>query len=101
MTPPPQQGVTTSSPMFSVGGYNGGHPNNDPYGMHDEESLNWHQKAGYHGMMPLGAYSRGGYDDDPALSNPMGPDFQFAQAASPTLGTVGSAVKQGVMDPFA
>src|SRR6516165_7110692 len=37
-----------------------------PHTMHDEESLNWHQRAGYHGMMPLGGYAG-------VAANPMGP----------------------------
>jgi hypothetical protein len=79
--------------------------------MHDEENLNWHQKAGYHGMHPLGAYA-GGYDDDPALSNPMSSDFQFGQAVAPSLADAGStagrvasvlpqAVKGAILDPLA
>jgi hypothetical protein len=70
-TPQVPQGVTTSSPVYSVGGYDGKHPDNEPYGMHDEENLNWHQRAGYHGMHPIGAYHRGGYASTAA--NSMGP----------------------------
>ena len=47
-------------------GYSTTYPDNDPYTMHDEESLNWHQRAGYHGMMPLGGYAG-------VAANSMGP----------------------------
>ena len=47
-------------------GYSTTYPDNDPYTMHDEESLNWHQRAGYHGMMPLGGCAG-------VAANPVGP----------------------------
>jgi hypothetical protein len=81
--------------LSSPGGYNGKHPDNDPYGPRDEESLNWHQRAGYHGMYPVGGY------DDPYASSPMGPDFVAGQQLAPAIGAVGSAIKQGVGDPLA
>jgi hypothetical protein len=54
MPQPTRLGV--SKPMGYSGGYDGKQPDNEPYGWHDEENLNWHQRAGYHGMQPLGGY---------------------------------------------
>jgi hypothetical protein len=63
------------------GGYNGTHPDNDPYGPHQEDDLNWHQKAGYQGMMPLGGY------DDPYAGNPMGAGFPIWSGRSALSGS--------------
>jgi hypothetical protein len=59
------------APNLHPAGYSGDyvntqHADNNPFGMRDEENLNWHSRAGYHGMYPVGGYAG-------VAANPMGP----------------------------
>ena len=58
------------------------HANNENYGPHDEESLNWHERAGYDGMYPVGGY-------DPELPQSAAGN-QFAGANVPQTTGYGS-----------